>query len=81
MMTFSYRARNTNTNKIEKNTIQGNSEAAAARLLMAQGLVPLEMTPVGDKSGLLSSLRSHVSSKEVVIFTRQLSTMLNAGLP
>lgn len=80
MITFNYKARDTNTNKIVKGTVQGNSEAAAAHVLMAQGVVPLDMTPVGE-GGLLSGLRSHVPSKEVVIFTRQLSTMLNAGLP
>ena len=80
MITFNYKARDTSTNKIVRSTIQGNSEAAAARVLMAQGIVPLEMTPVGE-GGLLSGLRSHVPAKEVVIFTRQLSTMLNAGLP
>lgn len=81
MLTFVYKARNSKTGKIEKNTIQGDSEAAAARLLMAQGLVPLEMTVVGDKAGILAKLKSHISTKEVVVFTRQLSTMLNAGLP
>lgn len=80
MITFNYKARDTSTNKIVKGTVQGNSEAAAAHVLMAQGVVPLDMTPVGE-GGLLSGLRSHVPSKEVVIFTRQLSTMLNAGLP
>lgn len=80
MITYNYKARDTNTNKIIRSTVQGNNEAAAARILMAQGIVPLEMTPVGS-GGLLSNLRSHVGSKDVVIFTRQLSTMLNAGLP
>lgn len=80
MITFNYKARDTNAGKIVKGTIQGNSEAAAARLLMAQGIVPLTMTPMSE-GGFLSGLRSHVSAKEVVIFTRQLSTMLNAGLP
>lgn len=80
MITFNYKARDTNTNKIIRSTVQGNSEAAAARMLMAQGIVPIEMTPVGE-GGILSGLRSRVPSKDVVIFTRQLSTMLNAGLP
>lgn len=80
MITFKYKARDTSTNKIVRGTVQGNSESAAAHVLMAQGIVPVEMNPVGD-GGLFSGLRSHVPSKEVVIFTRQLSTMLNAGLP
>ena len=80
MITFNYKARDTSTNKITRGTVQGNTEAAAAHVLMAQGIVPIEMSPVGE-GGLLSGLRSHVPSKEVVIFTRQLSTMLSAGLP
>ena len=56
MITFRYKARNTATGKIEKSTVQGNSESAAAKLLMAQGLVPLEMTPASEE-GLLSGLR------------------------
>ena len=79
MITFRYKARNTATGKIEKSTVQGNSESAAAKLLMAQGLVPLEMTPASEE-GLLSGLRKRVSPKELVIFTRQLATMLNDGL-
>lgn len=77
MITFNYKARDTNTGKIIRSTVQGNNEAAAARVLMAQGIVPIEMTPAGSGGGL----RSRVSSKDRVIFTRQLSTMLNAGLP
>lgn len=77
MITFNYKARDTNTGKIIRSTVQGNNEAAAARVLMAQGIVPIEMTPAGSGG----SLRSRVSSKDRVIFTRQLSTMLNAGLP
>lgn len=77
MITFNYKARDTNTGKIIRSTVQGNNEAAAARVLMAQGIVPIEMTPAGSGG----SLRNRVSSKDRVIFTRQLSTMLNAGLP
>lgn len=77
MITFNYKARDTNTGKIIRSTVQGNNEAAAARVLMAQGIVPIEMTPAGSGGGL----RSRVSPKDRVIFTRQLSTMLNAGLP
>lgn len=80
MLTFRYRARNTRTGKIEKGTVNGSSEAVAARLLMAQGIVPLSMEST-DEKGIFSKFNTHVSTKEVVIFTRQLSTMLNAGLP
>jgi type IV pilus assembly protein PilC len=81
MQTFNYKARDASANKIVKNTVQAQSEAEAAKLLMAQNIVPLEIKPVAARSGLLSAFGSRISSKDRVIFTRQLATMINAGLP
>jgi type IV pilus assembly protein PilC len=80
MLTFDYVARDTATNKTVKGTIQADSENAAAKLLMAQHIVPTKIT-TGDKEGGLKSFGSRVSNKDRVIFTRQLATMINAGLP
>lgn len=78
---FSYKARDTSSGKITRGTISANSEADAAKSLMAQNIVPLDISPAGDNTSLFSSFGSRVSAKDRVIFTRQLSTMLNAGLP
>lgn len=78
--TYSYKARDTSTGKIVRGTIQGNSEAAAGRALMAQGMVPLGDLKIAGE-GPLSNMNSRVASKDLVVFTRQLATMLNAGLP
>jgi type IV pilus assembly protein PilC len=80
MLTFNYTARDTASNKIIKSTVQADTEAAAAKLLTAQHIVPLKITVVEDKGGL-KSFGSRVSNKDRVIFTRQLATMINAGLP
>ena len=80
-LTFNYKARDTTTGKIVRSTVSADSEAAAAKLLMAQNIVPLEMRVDDGNGSLLSRLGSHVSAKDRVIFTRQLATMLNAGLP
>lgn len=79
-LTFSYKARDTTTGKIVRSTVSADSEAAAAKLLMAQNIVPLEMS-LDDNNGGLFGHGGHVSAKDRVIFTRQLATMLNAGLP
>ena len=50
MLSYKYKARDTASNKIVSSTIQASSESAAARLLMAQHIVPLEIKPV-DQSG------------------------------
>lgn len=81
MVTFTYTARDTASNKIVKSTVQAESERAAAKLLMAQGIVPLEIKELNDSESLLGRLRNRVSTKDRVIFTRQLSTLINAGLP
>ncbi|MCL2451924.1 type II secretion system F family protein [Candidatus Saccharibacteria bacterium] len=80
MLTFNYTARDTATNKIVKGVIQADSENAAAKLLMAQHIVPTKIT-AADKEGGLKAFGSRVSTKDRVIFTRQLATMINAGLP
>jgi type IV pilus assembly protein PilC len=82
MLTFIYTAHKTETGENVKAEVQAENEKAAAKLLVAQGLFPISIEPK-DKAGLLaqSGLGTRISSKERVIFTRQLSTLINAGLP
>ena len=81
MLTFNYKARDVAADKIVKSTVQAQSESEAAKLLMSQNIVPLELSLADEKKGLFSSFNSRISTKDRVVFTRQLSTMLNAGLP
>src|SRR5476651_2271125 len=82
MVTFIYTAHKTETGENVKAEVSAENEAAAAKLLVSQGLFPISIEPK-DKAGLLakSGFGTRVSSKERVIFTRQLSTLINAGLP
>lgn len=81
MKKFSYEARDQATNKVIKSTIQADSETAAARLLIKQGFVPLDVKEqIGDGS-FLSRLGGRITTKDRVMFTRQLSTLIGAGLP
>ena len=81
MKKFTYEARDQATNKIQKSTIQADSETAAARLLIKQGFVPLHIKEqIGDGS-FLSRITGRITTKDRVVFTRQLSTLIGAGLP
>ena len=80
MQTFKYTARDTSTNKVIKSTISAQSESEAAKLLMAQKIVPTKLESIDTRRGF-ASLNARVSTKDRVIFTRQLATMINAGLP
>jgi type IV pilus assembly protein PilC len=78
---FSYEARDQATNKITKATLQADSETAAARLLIKQGFVPLSIhEQVGDGT-FLSRITGRITTKDRVVFTRQLATLIGAGLP
>lgn len=81
MKKFNYEARDQASNKIVKSSLQAESETAAARLLMSQGFSPLTIKErVGD-GGILSRFTGRVSTKDKVMFTRQLATLIGAGLP
>lgn len=81
MKKFVYQARDQATNKITKASLQAESENAAAQLLIKQGFVPLSIKEqIGDGS-FLSKLTGRITTKDRVVFTRQLATLIGAGLP
>ncbi|HUB93123.1 MAG TPA: type II secretion system F family protein [Verrucomicrobiae bacterium] len=81
MLTYRYTARNPQTGQQVKATVEADSEAAAAKLISSQGLVPTEIR-LNDSGGvLLGKIGGRVRAKDRVLFSRQLSTLINAGLP
>ncbi len=81
MKKFTYEARDQATNKVVKSTIQADSETAAARLRIKQGFVPLNVKEqIGDGS-FMSRINGRIGTKDKVVFTRQLATLIGAGLP
>jgi type IV pilus assembly protein PilC len=80
MLLYNYTAREPSTGQTIKASVQADSETAAAALIHKEGLVPLSIKVHG--SGNLAFLkRRRVKIKEKVLFSRQLSTLINAGLP
>jgi type IV pilus assembly protein PilC len=78
MLTFTYEARNGKTGQKIKAQVQAENEQAAAKLIREQGLTPLNVK--AEKSTKLS-LFNRIPIKDKVLFSRQLSTLINAGLP
>lgn len=81
MKKFNYEARDQATSKIVKSSIQADSETAAARLLIKQGFVPLSVKESSGDGGFLGSITGRITTKDRVVFTRQLATLIGAGLP
>lgn len=78
MLTFNYQARNGTTGQKVKGQVQADNEQAAAKLIREQGLAPLDIQPA-DGGGHRRLRR--IKTKDKVLFSRQLATLINAGLP
>jgi type IV pilus assembly protein PilC len=81
MRKFDYQARDGSTNKVVKATVQAESENAAAKLLIAQGFTPLDIKEVNEDGNILGRLTGRITTKDKIVFTRQLATLIGAGLP
>ena len=82
MLTFEYTARDPASGQKIKSTVEAESEQAAAKLLHAKGLSPIEMkAKTTSGGGFLARYTHRIKAKDKVLFARQLSTLINAGLP
>jgi len=82
MLSFRYTARDPATGQYIKAEVQAENEASASKLIRKEGLVPIDIT-LAEKAatGFLAKRFNRVKSKDKVLFSRQLSTLINAGLP
>ena len=91
MRPFRYRARSRAGESVD-GVVQGESSAAVARGLVAQGLFPTHVVDLGRRDDLLTRLRMGWSgsgrtparafgSQDLALFTRRLADLLEAGVP
>ena len=78
MKRFNYKAKEKDSGKIVKGNIQAEDESTAGRLLIDQGYIPESIT---EEGGGLFGGKGRVTTKDRIMFTRQLSTLIGAGLP
>lgn len=84
MASFEYRAL-TKDGKAKTGKIEAANEAAARSALIRLGMKPITVSKAGKGGGdimaFLTKSTGRVKSKDLVVFTRQLATMINAGVP
>lgn len=80
MPTFSYVAR-TRTGSQKKGTITADTRQAATITLTQQGLKIENITERASRGAATAKLNKRVKAAELLVFTRQLSTIVSAGLP
>jgi type IV pilus assembly protein PilC len=81
MLTYQYTARNPATGEKIKSDVQADSEKSAIKLIRDEGLVPIEIEQAEVGGNFLSNKFNRVKAKDRVLFSRQLSTLIDAGLP
>lgn len=81
MAAFEYVARNKATGQTVKSLVIADDEAAVAKLVAGDGLSLISIKPKSTVTNPVSKFINRVKSKDKVLFSRQLSTLINAGLP
>ncbi len=80
MATFAYVGR-TKSGGVKKGELVAKSRDEAVDQLRKQSVVVTSLEEKAAKEGFSFKLGSGVSEKDLVVFTRQFGTMINAGLP
>lgn len=80
MLNYKYEARDPATGKKIVGEVQADSEQSVAKSIKDQGYALLSVK-AESTNGLLGFMNKKVKAKEKVIFSRQLSTLIGAGLP
>ena len=78
MKRYDYKAREKDTGKSVKGSIQADNEQTAGQLLIEQGYIPESIKEEGN--GLFGG-KGRITTKDRITFTRQLATLIGAGLP
>ncbi|HQR04210.1 MAG: type II secretion system F family protein [Proteobacteria bacterium] len=90
MPAFAYRGRNA-AGDVVTGTLEGATPAAVADLLFGSGVTPLEIrsapegaqkkTETGEARGLMALFAEKIGHVDILLFSRQIYTLLKAGVP
>lgn len=80
MAVFAYKARD-RKGQVVRDTVEGPDPMAVAATLRSQGLLVIEVKEQGVGQKDILEPFKRVRLADLVVFTRQLATMINAGLP
>ncbi len=85
MPTYAYKARNASGQLVE-GVLEGAGQGAVADLLRGQGVTPVDIRETKGKAAKTSGagfslFRQHVSHIDLLLFSRQMHTLLKSGVP
>ena len=81
MKRFFYKAKN-NAGALTTGEVEAPTEAQAAKLIREKGLFVISIKPLRDNPlNFITKFKDRITNADVANFTRQLATMVSAGLP
>ena len=81
MKRFNYKAKDS-AGRVVTGEVEAADMSSAAKLIKGKGFFVISLTPkIDNPLSLLRRMREKITGADVATFTRQLSTMINAGLP
>jgi type IV pilus assembly protein PilC len=81
MKRYKYKAKDSDGNAVQ-GEVEASTKQAAAKLVRGRGLVVISLKPASSiQLDIIKRFTNRITSGDVATFTRQLATMINAGLP
>lgn len=80
MPTYKYEGK-TLKGQMKKGNFEAPDEGAVRVYLRQQNIIPTKITPTGKEFTISLPFKKKVQQRSIAIFTRQLATMIDAGLP
>lgn len=81
MKRYNYKAKD-KTGKVVSGEVEANDPNTAAKLVRGKGLLVLSIRPIIESPvAIIRNFKNRITTTDVANFTRQLATMVNAGLP
>ena len=83
MIDFIYSAKDNQTGEMRKGKISADSKASAASILIEKSLYPISIQDASEAEAIWKKnvFGTGIKSKDRVVFSRQLATLVKAGLP
>ena len=81
MITYRYVARNPATGEKIQSEVQADNKKNASLLIQKLGYAPIEINEKETSKSGIAKFTQRVKAKDKIIFSRQLSTLINAGIP
>ncbi|TAK92408.1 MAG: type II secretion system F family protein [Burkholderiaceae bacterium] len=83
MPSFAYKGRNSSSGALVQGELDSASEEAVANVLIGRGVIPLEIVARGASGGALKIKwgGDKIRTEDVMLFSRQMHTLLKAGVP